>query len=93
MKNRHAVDELADVRREIKRLQAAEEELRDAILAGREELIGDEFEAEIREKMNRRIDTAKLEKELGSEFLKPYRVAKPFQMIVLKAREMAEEVG
>lgn len=40
--NRHRVDELSDVRSEMKRLKAREEEIRDLILGGRCEPCGEQ---------------------------------------------------
>ena len=63
--NRHPVDRLNDVRREIKRLELEAEQLRDEILLERD-LLGDEAVATITVSSVSRLDRAKLEAAFGA---------------------------
>lgn len=89
--NRHPVDELADVRAEIKRLQEHEAELKSQII-GTRQMLGNEFEAKLTEVVTERVDVPALRKYMGNgirEFLKP---SSAITLRIVK-REMAEEVG
>jgi hypothetical protein len=70
-KNRHPVDELADLRSQIKALRAREEELRRPVIASGN-LTGDEFEARLSRSVQERVDVPALKRELGLQALKPY---------------------
>ena len=63
--NRHAVDQLADVRAEIKALETREKELRDALLAPGADLSGDEFYGRVTNAVSNRLDMALLERTVG----------------------------
>ncbi len=71
MTNRHSVDQLADVRAQIKALQEREAELRDALLQMAEacgpKIAGDEWEAEVKETQTTRLDAGLARLKLGPE--------------------------
>lgn len=90
-RNRHPVDELADVRAEVKRLQLREAELRKLILAEECELTGDQYEAVIRRQESERIDVDRLRRELGMERLRPFVKNAETFVIKLKLREALED--
>ncbi|MET4313543.1 hypothetical protein [Bradyrhizobium sp. RT4b] len=72
MPNRHRIDQLADVRAEIKVLKAREEQLRAEVLGSPDDLSGDESEASICEHTVERLDVERLKIELGLAFLRPF---------------------
>jgi hypothetical protein len=74
--NRHAVDELSDIRARIKILREREQQLRAVILADPEDRAGDEFVAVIGEITTERLDVDLMKAELGLLFLRPYIRAK-----------------
>jgi hypothetical protein len=88
--NRHPVDELADVRAQIRRLQTREAELRDTILAGTCGLIGDQHEASVRISESERVDVSALRKELGLERLRPFLRATSIKTVRVSEREEPE---
>jgi hypothetical protein len=66
--NRHPADVLADVRAEIKRLQAREHELREILLMPNADLAGDEYSAAVREyKTRQALGYHQLVERLGLE--------------------------
>lgn len=67
--NRHPVDELADVRKQIKTLQKHEQILRDRILSGEYGLIGDEYEAAVAIQRREMLDTKEIKSRLSLEVL------------------------
>lgn len=86
--NRHPVDELFDVRAEMKRLKSREDELRDLILSSKCGLTGDQFDADVQRSESERIDTTALRKEFGLEKLRPFMRKSVVQTIRLSEREM-----
>jgi hypothetical protein len=77
--NRHPVDELADVRAEIKALQKQEQILRDRILNGECSLTGDDHGAEVIMQRREMLDTKavrwKFSREELAKFMKTTEVA------------------
>lgn len=71
-RNRHPVDELADVRTQIRELQICEDELRRQVLVGECGLVGDEYKACIREGTQGRLDTRALRAHYGPDALAPF---------------------
>ena len=90
-RNRHIVDQLADVRAEIKTLQAKEDELKSAIstaMADRDSLGGDEFIA--MQKVSERkgsIDAAAMKKD-GIDVDKYRKPAVTVYQILVEPRAM-----
>jgi hypothetical protein len=70
--NRHPVDQLADVRAEIKVLREREELLRNEVLENKVGLVGDEYEATLSQSIIERVDVALMKRELGMRFLQPF---------------------
>lgn len=89
LRNRHPVDELAEVRAEAKRLKDREDELRKQILDGSCGLIGYDHEAKLSETESERVDVKAARAALGDQlapFLKTTRV----KMVRLAKREAPE---
>ena len=84
MKNRHPVDELAEIRAEMRKLDERERELRSVIIEGSCGLQGDEFEANVSKTCSTRLDTAAVRKALGDEKLAPY--LKPSEVMTVKVK-------
>ncbi|KRR21330.1 hypothetical protein CQ14_06685 [Bradyrhizobium lablabi] len=72
--NRKPPDELADVRERIKELKGREEELRDLLISGKADLVGDDYAAKVSTVTSERIDGKKLRRDLGHQFLEPFLV-------------------
>ena len=89
--NRHPVDELSDIRAEMKRLKAREDEIRDDILEGRCGLVGDQFDARVTNSESERVDTAALRKEFGLERLRPYLKKSVTRTIRISERVMPDD--
>jgi hypothetical protein len=70
--NRHPVDQLADVRAEIRTLKGREDELRDAILGGECSGVGDQYVARIDTREKRTLDVDLLTQHFGADTLKPF---------------------
>ncbi|MEY9183137.1 hypothetical protein ABIG06_004718 [Bradyrhizobium sp. USDA 326] len=69
--NRHPVDQLADVRAEIKLLREREQQLRAEILRTGD-MIGDDNEATLTEMATERVDLELMKQELGMITVRPY---------------------
>ena len=63
--NRHPVDRMADIRREIRALQEEEATLRELILAHPGDMRGDEYQAEIERKTIRSLNRKRLAARFG----------------------------
>jgi hypothetical protein len=85
--NAHPVDQLADVRAEIKVLREREEKLRAEVLASGE-MIGDEHEATLTQTVVERVDLDLMKQELGMIFLRPYLREQTIARVQLKARKL-----
>ena len=70
--NRHPVDELADVRTEMKRLEAREAVLKAIVLTDGCKLDGDDFEATVSRSSVERVDTTAVRKHLGEDGIRPF---------------------
>lgn len=84
-RNRHPVDELADVRAAIRDLQAREAELKEIVvhLDGCR-LEGDDFEGVVTWATAERVDTAALRKHLGEDGIKPF--LKPTSTVTVRVK-------
>jgi len=91
VKNRHPIDRLADVRAEIKRLDAVEAELRKSIIVGDFGLTGDQYIAEVRETTRETIDSALVRKHLGPDGIKPFLKKSTTQTVRLTERVLSDE--
>ena len=85
--NRHPVDQLADVRAQIKQLRAREDELRAEVLANPEDRAGDEHEAMLCETTVERVDLELMKRELGMLFLRPFLRQQVQTSVRLKPRQ------
>lgn len=65
--NLHPVDELGDIRERIKALREREAQLRDAILAQACTMDGDNWSAQIKDVVQRRVDPEKVLKMVGRD--------------------------
>lgn len=65
MNNRHTIDELANVREEIKILSLRETELKEVILADPGNLDGDEYFADLKTSTSKRVDRKLLDVRFG----------------------------
>lgn len=95
-RNRHPVDQLADVRAQIKKLEADEKALKDQItemMGAKDSLGGDEFIA-FQKLQERRggLDEARIAEHLGVKNLDPYRKAS-VAVHVLRVERRAAEVA
>ena len=70
--NRHPVDQLGDVRAEIRALREREALLRSEVLESKAGLVGDEYEATLFRSIVERVDVALMKRELGMQFLQPF---------------------
>jgi predicted phage-related endonuclease len=84
--NRKPPDELADVREQMKELKVREAELRDMLIDGACDLVGDDYAATVSKVISERVDTVRLRKELGTERLRPYLV--PSESVVVKVERV-----
>lgn len=82
--NRKPADELADVRAKIKELKAREESLRGKLIAGTVSLTGDEYRVVISETKSEVIDSVKIKKEFGLQFLRPFLKQRETTVVKLK---------
>jgi hypothetical protein len=86
--NRHPVDELADVREQIRRLQMRERELRDCIMEG-SSFIGDEYRAELHMQRRETLDTKEMKRQLGLEALQ--RFTRTTEVMLVKLSRLGNE--
>jgi hypothetical protein len=70
--NRHPVDELADVRAQIRELQDREAALRQQILTGKCGLVGDDYRARIRQMGAERLDVGAVRAHYKPDELLPF---------------------
>jgi hypothetical protein len=86
LRNRHPVDELAEVRAEIGRLEAREEELRRALLAGNVDHHGVEWEAVVQDHAREHLDAKAAIEHFGKTALQPFLRRAEFQVVKLRSR-------
>jgi hypothetical protein len=72
LRNRHPADELADVRAEIKELEAREAKLRGVLIAAGANRIGVQFEAVVWDRHPRQLDAKALAAHFGADALAPF---------------------
>jgi hypothetical protein len=86
--NRHPVDQLADIRAEIKVLKQREETLRaEVLVASPDDRVGDEHEAMVCETMVERVDLELMKRELGLLFLRPFLREQVVTTVRLKPKQ------
>jgi|SRR5215472_8380071 len=91
MQNRHPVDELADVRSEIRRLEDREQELRVYLLEHPNDRIGIEYIASIGEQRRSRIDLKALADEIGHALMQRFTHFTSCRTVRLRERRPADE--
>lgn len=86
--NRHPVDELADVRAEMRRLKEREAELRTMIIEDRCTHSGAEFAVDIRTSEQERVDTAAVWREFGIDVLRARKLVRTVEFKFVKLRSL-----
>jgi hypothetical protein len=81
--NRHPVDELADVRAQMHRLEQRERELRKMILDGECLPIGDDYEADVVMQRRNTLDTKEIKRQLGLEALQRFMMSTEVAIVKL----------
>jgi hypothetical protein len=66
------VDELADLRKQMRETEQRIEELRELILSGACGLVGDEHAATLEMRTSQRVDIKELKRALGSKAVAPF---------------------
>jgi hypothetical protein len=90
MQNRHPVDELADIRSAIRRLEDREQELRSYLLEHPNDRKGTDFEALIGTQQHKRIDLRALADEIGASLLGRFTSYISVAVVKLRERERVE---
>jgi hypothetical protein len=88
--NRHPVDELADVRTEIRRLEDREQELRAYLLEHPNDRRGTDYEALVGTQQRKRIDLRALADEIGASLLGRFTRYATITMVKLRERERVD---
>jgi len=86
--NRHPADRLADVRSELRRLEAEEEQLRAYLLEHPQDRIGAEHVATIGEQQRKRVDLKALADEVGASILARFTSFKSAMIVRLRERDV-----
>jgi hypothetical protein len=89
--NRHPVDELHDIRAEIRALEEREAQLRAKLLAGECGLVGDSFIAQISMQTKFRFNLRAARRMLVASVLAPFTTPRQVQVVRLAARDIADE--
>ena len=84
--NRHPVDELADLRADIKRLEDRADTLRRMILDGKCGLVGADHYASIRTTQRESLDAKSLRREFGEEALRRFTVTRVSEVVSVNKR-------
>jgi hypothetical protein len=70
--NRHPVDELADLRKQKGQIEQRIEELRELIISGASDLVGDEHVATLKVRTSQRVDIKELQRAFGAKAVAPF---------------------
>ena len=87
MQNRHPADRLADVRSELKRLEAEEAELRAYLLEHPEDRAGQEHVAIVGSQSRKRVDLKALADEVGASILQRFTSFRSAMIVRLQQRQ------
>lgn len=87
-RNRHPVDELADIRDAIKRLKDREDEIRKLIIEGSCSSLGDQYSATIQTTSSERVDTKALREKLTSAELSKFLKVTMSTVVKVSKREI-----
>jgi hypothetical protein len=91
MNNRHPADRLADVRSQIKVLQAEEAGLRDHLIQHPLDRIGVEHVAVLKTQSRKRVDIKALRREVGDEIVQ--RHSDVCEVVQLRLRERGQDAA
>jgi hypothetical protein len=83
--NRHPVDELADVREQMRGLKEREQELRETILGGGCTKVGARFSASVTRTKVQRLDSEAVRREFGLAVLRPF--LRDSETVIVKLKE------
>jgi hypothetical protein len=72
LSDRHPVDELADLRKQMRQTEQRIEELRELILSGACSLVGDEHAATLKVRTSQRVDIKELKRAFGAKAVAPF---------------------
>jgi hypothetical protein len=86
VQNRHPADELADVRSEIKRLTARENELRAYLLEHPDDREGDDYVVSVASQSRKKVDLRRLADEIGASLLQRFTSYTSFLAVRLHER-------
>ena len=86
MQNRHPADRLADVRSEIKRLEAEEEKLRAYLLEHSQDRTGEEHVAIVGSQSRKWVDLKGLADEVGASILERFTTFRSAMIVRLQQR-------
>jgi hypothetical protein len=87
VQNRHPVDELADIRAEIRPLEDREQELRTFVLEHPDDREGIEYLASVREQRREHVDLKGLANEIGGSLLQRFTSYRACLTVRLWARK------
>jgi len=85
--NRHPADRLADVRSEIKRLEAEEEQLRAYLLEHPESRTGEAYIAVVGSQSRKRVDLKGLADEVGASIMARFTSFRSAMIVRLQQRQ------
>src|SRR5262245_319434 len=84
--NRHPVDELGDVREQMKLFEQREKDLREHILTHSEDLVGDEFAAYIQTQNRSQVDMKRLKQHVGEDVVREFTTSKPTKVLLCERK-------
>ena len=80
--NRHPADRLADIREQMRQLEAEETKLRDYLLHHPDDLCGHDYEAIVANQNRNRVDLKGLAREVGAETVRRFTASAQLQWSV-----------
>src|SRR5262245_16217765 len=87
MQNRHAADRLADIRAELKRLEAEEQQLRSYLLEHPQDRTGEEHIAVVGSQSRKQVDLRGLADEVGHSILARFTSFRSAMIVRLQQRQ------
>jgi hypothetical protein len=88
-RNRHAADRLADVRSQLRELEAEEDALRAELMSADADRCGAEWTATVSAYAQQRLDLEAATAALGEEMLRPFMRRRVFRQVRLRRRQAA----
>jgi hypothetical protein len=89
--NRRPADELADLRQQIAQLRAHEAELREGFVSGRLDRQGDDFDVEVVDRINERIDLKRMRASVDASIWAPFLVSSSSTYVTLRKNRSQHE--